>query len=90
MLVFRFSIMIFIFTNFICHVCHKLTVMYVTKLYAVICFVIEKNYQPYYSPSIGSSFNASFSICIFRENSSYIYISKKGRFSDSGTSRYSK
>ena len=54
MLVFKFPIMIFIFTYFISNIRHKLTVMYVTKLDAVIAdakkllpsVVIAKKYQP--------------------------------------------
>ena len=62
MLVFKFPIMIFIFTYFICHVHHKLSVTYVTTLDAIIFLssvVIEKYYQP--SPSIGSSSNVCIS-----------------------------
>ena len=40
MLVFNFPIMISIFSNFICHVRHKLTITYATKLHTVISFVL--------------------------------------------------
>ena len=40
MLVFNFPIIIFIFTYFICHVRHKLNVMYVIKLDAIIFFLL--------------------------------------------------
>ena len=84
MLVFKFPIIIFIFTYSICHIRHKLTVTYFIKLDAVIflsCVVIQKKLS-----SILTSFNRVFLQCIhfqiFRENSSHTYFFKKGKFSD--------
>ena len=40
MLACKFPVMIFIFTYFICHVCHKLNVTCITKLDAIIIFAL--------------------------------------------------
>ena len=87
MLVFKFPIMISIFTYFICHVRHKLNVMYVTTLDAII-FLVLCSYRKKLSTII--SINRVFFQCnhfqsvesTFRENSIYTYFFKKGRFSD--------
>ena len=78
MLVFKFPIIIFIFTYSICHIRHKLTVTYFIKLDAVIflsCVVIQKKLS-----SILTSFNRVFLQCIhfqiFRENSSHTFSKK--------------
>ena len=51
MLVFQFAVMIFIFSYFICHIYHKLTVMHVTTLDAVIFFIEKLKNEKYYQPS---------------------------------------
>ena len=78
MLVFKFPIMIFIFTYFICHVCHKI---WCHKICCPLPWYIEKSYQPSLSPSIESS-SSAFISKLYRElsrvNSIYTYFLKKG------------
>ena len=88
MLVFKFPIMIFIFTYFICHVHHKLNVTYVTKLDAIIFSVLCSYWKKLSTTQI--SINTVYFQCIcsksvestFTENSVYTYFFKNGRFSD--------
>ena len=80
--------MIFTFTYFICHVRHKLSVTYVTTLHAVIFFVLCSYWKILSTVLIST--NRVFFQCmhfqsvgsIFRENSSYAYFFKNGRFSE--------
>ena len=89
MLVFKsYPIMICIFTYSICHILHKLTVTYIITLDGVILFALCGCWRKL-SVILLSINRVSFQYIhfqtvesTFRENSSYTYFFKRGRFSD--------
>ena len=80
--------MIYIFTYSVCHICLKLTVMFVTTFDAVI-FFCPHSYWKKLSTTLNSINRVFFQYIhfqiiesTFRENFSYTYFFKKGRFFD--------